>query len=210
MYREWPSRIPGAVCWTGTADGDESLVLPDGCMDLIWIGTELVLAGPDRTAYRHRARAGTPFVGLRLPPGVLPALLGVPAARLVGQRVPAVEVGVRLSARDRGRALEDWAGARLDRVPGWLRYATAGLAGGLPVPRVALAAGMSERAFRRAALSSYGYGPKHLHRVLRLQRALGSGLPAAQAAQAVGCSDQAHLAREIRELTGSSWSALTS
>ncbi|EFE78525.1 Transcriptional regulator, AraC family [Streptomyces sp. HCCB10043] len=44
-----------------------------------------------------------------------------------------------------------------------------------------------------------------LARILRLQRALAlvrTGLPFADAACAAGCTDQAHLAREMRDLAG--------
>ena len=49
------------------------------------------------------------------------------------------------------------------------------------------------------------YGPKTLARVLRLQRALGlarGGVPYAETAARAGFADQAHLARDVRELAG--------
>src|SRR6266508_1352297 len=53
MYRERPSRLPGAVVWqSDPATGVR--VLPDGCMDLLWNGTDLLVAGPDTTAYVDR------------------------------------------------------------------------------------------------------------------------------------------------------------
>ncbi|MYZ40998.1 MULTISPECIES: helix-turn-helix domain-containing protein, partial [unclassified Streptomyces] len=55
------------------------------------------------------------------------------------------------------------------------------------------------------SLDAFGYGPKTLARVLRLQRALElvrAGEPYAEAALAAGCADQAHLARETRDLAG--------
>ena len=60
MDRERPSRVPGAMLWTAPSDGTESRILPDGCMDLIWVddGT-LMVAGPDTEAFLYRGRAGT-------------------------------------------------------------------------------------------------------------------------------------------------------
>lgn len=57
----------------------------------------------------------------------------------------------------------------------------------------------------RRSLTAFGYGPKTLARVLRLQRALAlarSGLPFAETATRSGFADQAHLARDVRELAG--------
>ena len=65
--------------------------------------------------------------------------------------------------------------------------------------------GLGARQLHRRSLDAFGYGPKTLARVLRLQRALAfvrAGTPYAQAALAAGCADQAHLARETRELAG--------
>ncbi|WP_280391687.1 helix-turn-helix domain-containing protein [Nocardia wallacei] len=54
-------------------------------------------------------------------------------------------------------------------------------------------------------MSAFGFGPKMLARVLRLQRALRlarAGVPFAETAFRAGYADQAHLAREVRELAG--------
>ncbi|MEU0737800.1 helix-turn-helix domain-containing protein, partial [Streptomyces lavendulocolor] len=66
--------------------------------------------------------------------------------------------------------------------------------------------------FECDSVDAFGYGPKTLARVLRLQRALAlvrSGLPYAVAAVEAGCADQAHLARETRALAGTTLSAYT-
>src|SRR6266545_1824120 len=88
MYRERPSRLPGAVVWqSDPATGVR--VLPDGCMDLLWNGTDLLVAGPDTTAY---VAGPTPYTGLRFAPGTLPALLRVPAHELRDRRVPLADL----------------------------------------------------------------------------------------------------------------------
>jgi AraC-like DNA-binding protein len=57
----------------------------------------------------------------------------------------------------------------------------------------------------RRSLDAFGYGPKTLARMLRLQRALAaarSGVPLADTAMRTGFADQAHLSREVRALAG--------
>jgi transcriptional regulator GlxA family with amidase domain len=81
----------------------------------------------------------------------------------------------------------------------------AALAAGRAVAPTAEEVGWSARQLHRRALEAFGYGPKTLARVLRLQRALSlarDGLPAAEVAAVTGYADQAHLAREVRELAG--------
>ncbi|WP_461029927.1 helix-turn-helix domain-containing protein, partial [Streptomyces sparsus] len=62
-----------------------------------------------------------------------------------------------------------------------------------------------ERQLHRRAVRAFGYGPKTLARVLRLERALTlarAGLPFARVAADAGYADQAHLAREVKALAG--------
>ncbi|MBO1419374.1 DUF6597 domain-containing transcriptional factor, partial [Streptomyces sp. FH025] len=100
-YAERASRLPGAVVWTKGADagdGAGGLVLPDGCMDLLWTEGRLLVAGPDTRAFRPGPGQRGPWAGVRLRPGAAPALLGVPAHELRDRRVdladlrPAAEV----------------------------------------------------------------------------------------------------------------------
>jgi AraC-like DNA-binding protein len=54
---------------------------------------------------------------------------------------------------------------------------------------------------------AFGYGPKVLARILRLQRALRSPhrtTDLARVAADAGYADQSHLSREVRALTGQS------
>jgi methylphosphotriester-DNA--protein-cysteine methyltransferase len=63
----------------------------------------------------------------------------------------------------------------------------------------------------RRSLTAFGYGPKTLARVLRLQRALAlarAGVPFVETATRSGFADQAHLARDVRELAGMPLGAL--
>jgi hypothetical protein len=51
-YEEQASRFGGAVLWTWSGPrGPSRPVLPDGCMDLLWAGGCLWVAGPDTHAF---------------------------------------------------------------------------------------------------------------------------------------------------------------
>ncbi len=70
------------------SDGSaQSLIVPDGCMDLIVLDAEVVVAGADSTARAHRG-VPQPTVGLRFDPGVLPQLLATSAAELANTITP--------------------------------------------------------------------------------------------------------------------------
>ncbi|MCH0541536.1 helix-turn-helix domain-containing protein [Streptomyces sp. MUM 203J] len=215
-YRERPSRLPGAAVWTvpgGRAPQNVLPVLPDGCMDLLWREGVLLVAGPDTRAYDPEGGAAA-WAGVRFAPGDAPALLGVPAHELRDRRVlladlwPAPRVR-RLAAGVTGaRELEALALRLAAGVPPadpLVRAVAARLGAGWTVAATAGAVGLSARQLHRRSLDAFGYGPKTLARILRLQRALGlarGGTPPAEAAVVAGCADQAHLSREARALTG--------
>ncbi|MFI0938140.1 helix-turn-helix domain-containing protein [Streptomyces sp. NPDC021020] len=216
-YRERPGAVPGVTVWSRTdGGGDPYRVLPDGCMDLIWHDGTLLVAGPDTAAYVATARPGSTFAGLRFAPGTAPALLGAPAAEVRDRRVLLADLWPAARARrlaeraDAGpvAALEAWAVARTaeaapaDPLPAAI---TAALAAGRSVAGVAAACGLEERQLRRRCETAFGYGPRTLGRVLRLQRALAlarAGVPFARVAADTGYADQPHLAREVRALAG--------
>ncbi|WP_344359384.1 helix-turn-helix transcriptional regulator [Streptomyces gobitricini] len=217
MYEERPSRLDGAVVWTRTGGPATFSVLPDGCMDLLWSEGRLFVAGPDTRAYVPD-RPGARYAGVRFAPGDAPALLGVPAHELRDRRVDlaALWPGDRVrrlaervgEAADQAAALEDLALRRAADVPRpdpLLRAVADGLNAGWTVADTARAVGLGARQLHRRSLDAFGYGPKTLARVLRLQRALAlvrAGVPYARAAIEAGCTDQAHLARETRALAG--------
>ncbi|MEU9331597.1 helix-turn-helix transcriptional regulator [Streptomyces sp. NPDC048290] len=215
MYEERVSRLTGAVVWTLTPSDRPGTgrVLPDGCMDLLWHDGTLLVAGPDTRA--HRSTATGPWTGLRLAPGTAPALLGVPAHELRDRRVPLAELwpatevralSARLSAAaDPATALEDLALGRAAPPDPALRALVAALRAGRPVAATADRLGLGARQLHRRSLAAFGYGPKTLARVLRLQRALAlarAGVPYAETAARAGYADQAHLSRDVKDLTG--------
>lgn len=221
MYEEWASRLEGAVVWTRTVDpraGAAYPVLPDGCMDLLWADGRLLVAGPDTRAHIPQSDLGKRFAGVRFAPGTAPALLGVPAYELRDRRVDLCDVWGGAEARRVTEQIDTAADpvAELEAVA--LRRAAGAappdpqlstvvrhLEAGGTVAGAADAVGLGARQLHRRSLDAFGYGPKTLARVLRLQRALTlvrEGVPYAEAALAAGCADQAHLAREMRDLAG--------
>jgi AraC-like DNA-binding protein len=220
-YRERPARVPGAVVWTRTAQGGEYRVLPDGCMDLLLMDDELVIAGPDSRAWIGSAEAGTRYAGIRFAPGTAPGFLGVPARELLNERVPLADLWSPGQSRrlvDRVRsapvpalALEQAVGSLVDEPPDRLitqvvRAVRSGvLRGGAGVLSLAGSVGLSERQLHRRCLHAFGYGPKMLDRVLRMNAALDharTGLALADVAALTGYADQAHLTRDVKALTG--------
>src|ERR671923_128314 len=71
---------------------DSTLVLPDGCVDLIWREGNLLVAGPDSAARRSPVRPGAAIAGIRLRPGVAGAVFGMPASGLLDVQVPLQEI----------------------------------------------------------------------------------------------------------------------
>jgi AraC-like DNA-binding protein len=225
-YSERPARRELrtlVVCtWIDRPAEERHPVLPDACIDLVWDGAELRVAGPDTRPFRVSGQAT--FVGLRFRPGAAPGLLGVPASDLLDQNValrdlwgkPADELAERLAASALAHAprlLEDAILARRDvsaATPDPLISAllaqlsrSRGAAPGLSLLTERL--GVSERTLRRRCVSAIGYGPKLVERVLRFRRAvrlIHAGLPLVVAAHLAGYADQAHLTRELQHLGG--------
>jgi AraC-like DNA-binding protein len=76
---------------------------------------------------------------------------------------------------------------------------------GAGVLGLASSVGLSERQLHRRCLNAFGYGPKMLDRVLRMNIALDqarTGIALADVAALTGYADQAHLTRDVKALTG--------
>jgi len=216
-------------------------------MDLLWTGTQLLVAGPDTAPHPYRpptagspapvtsgsaTRAGAPrygpagddadadaltAAGLRFRPGVLPALLGTPAAELRDARVPLEQFLPRAAHRvtsllvdgaGPGPVLVELAAALPGEPPDpGVRAAAARLARGATAADTADALGWTTRTLHRRSLAAFGYGPATLRRVLRFRRALAllrAGVAPADVAARTGYADQPHLSREVRAFAGAS------
>ena len=230
FYRELaPSRELHALVacrWTrvvGAESASTTLVLPDGCVDLIWRNGELLLAGPDRSAVSSPIRPGQTILGVRLRPGVAGAVLGMPASEVLDGRHPledvlggdAAEASERIGENDEEevfRHVEHLVSAQVrDKRPDPLVLAATRRLGfpGSRVEWFADALGISERQLRRRFHDAVGYGPKTLDRVLRFRRMV-SQLPTivsgevdlARTAADFGYADQSHMTRDCARLSG--------
>jgi AraC-like DNA-binding protein len=229
-YREWapPAALRSvlACLWVQvTSDGParRTLVLPDGCTDLIWqLGGEPFVAGPDTGPVPTLLPPGTVVIGARFRPGAGGHVLGLPLSALRDQRPVLADVRRDLARRLPGSLDPGEAVTRVTDVAGHLAVA------GAPDPAVmracsllanpaartgdvAAEVGLSERQLRRRCEAGVGYGPKMLQRVLRFRRfvslvdaSVGRAGPGdlARAAADCGYADQPHLTRETVQLAG--------
>ncbi|MEU8140211.1 helix-turn-helix domain-containing protein [Streptodolium elevatio] len=220
MYVERRSAKGPFTVWARSAGaGGAGLVLPDGCIDLIRADGDLFVAGPDTRAHTVIDPPGATYTALRFAPGTAPALLGVPADELRDRRVPLADLWGEDEARvlaeraaaapDTAFFLEDLAAQRLraaDSLPARFAATVVGaLRAGADIASVAGTVNLSERQLRRRSLAAFGYGPKTLARILRLDSALTlarTGMPAGLVAATAGYADQAHLARDVKALAG--------
>lgn len=195
----------------------DKLIGPDGCMDLVCIDGRIQVIGADTRSRLYQSVPGSVVTGVRFDPGVLPQLLGIPAHVLADMQVEAADVlpagglarapvAVAVGHIDGAVTLAALAAdlyykhGRIDPLP--VRAARA-LDSGQDIAGVANDLGYSTRQLRRRSLDWYGYGPKHLARVLRYQRAanhLNAGFSRTEAAAAAGYADASHLWRDERDL----------
>jgi AraC-like DNA-binding protein len=217
-HRAAPDLEPVIAClWESTPAQDHlQRVLPDGCVDLIWLADrELVIAGADTGAREVPLPGGARSSAVRIRPGSAGAFLGMPASELRDCQVPASAVWGdqvaaledRLAAADSDARLALLAGIVTTRevVPDTLVSAAACVMSRSParVSAVAAELGVSERNLHRRVLAAVGYGPKTLARVVRLRRLIALGdEPLASRAFAAGYASQAHMNDEVRRLTG--------
>jgi AraC-like DNA-binding protein len=205
--------------WEQRADlPSTQLVVPDACVDVIWSGEELTIAGPDTRARRVALAPGTRIVGARLRPGVAGAALGLPASELCDEAPSAAEV----LDRQRFERLLDELHIGADPHTTLARAFELGPASAPdPMVRAAIAAldrpgarvasiadelGVSARQLQRRVAHAVGYGPKVLARVLRFRRlqALAAQAlpPLVELALDAGYADQAHMTAEVTRLAG--------
>jgi AraC-like DNA-binding protein len=214
VYREFappPDLAPYVACvWTTIHRG--GVIFPDGCVDLVWHGTHLVVAGPATGPVDPSIAVGDVIQGVRFRLGLAGAALGLPADELTDSNVPVAElwgswVDERVAAGGMPALLEivreRTFGMEIDPLT---RAAALGMAGpGARVNELGAALGVSERQLRRRFAEAVGYGPKTLARILRFQRFLAlaaDGGDLARLAGQAGYADQAHLTRETRRLAG--------
>jgi AraC-like DNA-binding protein len=199
-----------------TTEQDQRIV-PDACVDLIWAGDRLSIAGPDTRPRVVTLAAGSRLVGVRLRPGTAGAVLGLPASELcdvspdagdvLGRDVAAVLLEALTAGSDPRDVLLRAVELHGVGAPDPLVRAAV-LALGRPRARVGAVAaelGVSARQLQRRVSDAVGYGPKILARVLRFRRLQAlSPAPLAELALDAGYADQAHMAAEVTRLAGTS------
>lgn len=214
-----------ACTWAARVGGETRTLVPDGCLDLLWIddGT-IVLCGPETSAWSFTLPPGTTAVGIRFKPAVAPPVFRLDASELLNARASfGALCGDRAERHLRDRladAPNDAARVRVlaalarDRLqdappPDDLARAVATALDDhrVPVHELARMLGVSARQLHRRCTTAFGYGPSVLARILRLQRFLraarrSSAAGLAELAISAGYADQPHLTREVRSITG--------
>lgn len=202
--------------WYRVEEAGAQVIVPDGCVDLIWLDDrELVLVGADSGPRTIAMVPGVRTSGIRFRPGAAGSIMQRSAVEVVDQQVPAQLVWpgsalhvaaelVAASPTEQLHLLGSFVAAQPGKVD-LLVAAAAQLFGarGGRVAAVAEELGVSERQLRRRTIAAVGYGPKTLARVIRarsLVRAPGRSL--AELAHAAGYASQAHMGDDVRALTG--------
>ena len=232
-YREFLPPAPLAahfLCfWSQTIMGSEGgayehRVLPDGCIDIVFINDEPpTVVGPWTVSFVARLAVGTSITGARLHPGRASSLLGIPASELLNQTIPIAaakgavqhmrleKVIEQPDARARRSALAQVLftsigySAPYDQAISasiqWLSRHPKG-----SIRQLSHSVGISERQLHRRFSAAIGYGPKMFQSVLRFQRLLktaremGTEQGLADLAVNTGYADQAHMTRDVHRL----------
>lgn len=216
--------------WTNSVFGQQArrvAVVPDGCVDLLWHDGRFVVVGPDISAANPVLSPGRTVVGIRFRPGAAARWLGLPLTEIVGSEVLMAELwgreadrfaermGEATTACEQALTLQKMlaeTAATFDHPPREAAaifefLSTNAESDGSKIASLCDRLDTSERTLRRWSYEFFGYGPKTLERVLRLQKFQALALAGASDGLAVlafraGYSDQAHLSREIQALCG--------
>jgi AraC-like DNA-binding protein len=233
-YREYssaPDLLSHVACtWVrvvrSQADGERNPIIPDGCVDVVTYGDAPPhVAGPaTETQWLELPRASV-ITGIRFRPGAARDILHCSLEELRNAEADLVAVCDRrgtvlnryldaaAESADKRLALEHWTRGQLQES-GRRDAAVVAAARRLTLERstiddLAEHLDWNVRRVHRQFVSTCGYGPKMLQRVLRLQRTIRvahasltkpASLP--QLAAVAGYADQAHMTREFRALTG--------
>jgi AraC-like DNA-binding protein len=201
-------------------------VVPDGCVDILWTGESLRVAGPDTRPILEQVRARGRVVGVRFRSGAAQPWLGVPLSEILNARVPLMEFWKQdadllaeqiAAASDAAAVIAALQRALLTRIArvgppdrriaflrrsAWLVDRDSHSRG---LGQLSHRMGISERTLRRRCIDAFGYGLKTLQRILRVQRLSRLALrfphlDLAELAMEAGFADQAHMSREVRRL----------
>jgi AraC-like DNA-binding protein len=208
--------------WSAHTSKDEITVYPDGCADLLFDEQGRVyLYGISDKSFRSKAGPKVFFRGLRLKPGAIPTLFGVPAVEFRNKAVPVADIPSRLAKTIANLArhcdhqnqllrltvpLLLQACARCPR-PRYLTFALSKVEV-QSIRSVAAALGVTERHLHRIFLREAGIGPAKFRKIRRLQRVIDTmrrlprSIAMADLASDFGYFDQAHLYHDVKAITG--------
>jgi AraC-like DNA-binding protein len=196
-------------------------VLPDACVDIVFINDEPpTVFGPWTVPFVSRLAAGTTITGARLHPGCASCLLGMPVSELLNQAVPITSVKGAIQRMRPGNVIEQSGGgarrsalaqallttiehsAPVDQAVWrgiqWLSSHPYGRIG-----QLSEWLGIGDRQLHRRFSAATGYSPKVFQSVLRFQRLLkiardtGAAQGLADLAASAGYADQAHMTRDV-------------
>jgi AraC-like DNA-binding protein len=204
--------------------GELTPVIPDGCADIITHNDgPPLLIGPDDVTRCCPHSPGLVITGLRLRPGAARTVFGCAAGELLGKTINLSDISrdARGLHRElnglhapstRLAALENWVRRRLERSAHRdiaVTHACRIMATERRITMDAIASmlGWNVRTLHREFIATCGYGPKYMHRILRVQaviRAANSGARPrlTELANQFEFADQAHMTREFRSITG--------
>jgi AraC-like DNA-binding protein len=215
-----------------SASNGDHHVIPDGCIDLVLTygstafdespAAALAVGTMTRPLSVGANEAGA-YVGVRFWPGRARPFLGIPASEITDLRISVADLSRRTDARlvniQHGE-LGSWradleallmrqlANAQpLDPTIDAAVRAILRAGGNLSIAALAPALGVTRQHLARAFSTHVGIPPKTFARVARVRRVLAKARVAARVDWAVlaldaGFYDQAHLAGDVRELTG--------
>lgn len=221
-YREVaaPPALSSHVACLWWRKGTPARVLPDGCVDLVWTGADLIVAGPATRALVPEVPPGEPKLGVRFRIGAAGVSMGLSADELLNRSPPLAEVWAEGEEVAERVAEAPSVRAELTALVSSVEARLASVAAPDPLVRAAVRAlcrprvrmgtlcdrlGISQRQLRRRFHGAVGYHPMMLARVLRLQRFLALARNAdglARIAAEAGYADQPHLTRDCVELAG--------
>ncbi|MDV6305563.1 helix-turn-helix domain-containing protein [Rhodococcus cerastii] len=223
-YTEFPSPVEGIRCsWQRRSHaGDRPLIVPDGCVDLIWFSDgRLEVAGPDTAARRAVTIAPVEMVGVRLAPAVARRVSAIPIGELCDQQPHVAELGASLmevahalTGHDANGAMPARRKLLADLTVRAMKPAGDGLVlaavrvlearPGMKVVDLADGLGVGVRQLHRKFVDEVGYGPKILARVMRVGRLVDVAATVpdlASLSYVAGFASQAHMSDEVRALT---------
>ena len=234
-YREYRVPLPlhqHLVClWTQSITGTRGVyshtVLPDACVDVVFIdNAPPLLVGAWQKSFIADFPPGTQILGARFHPGRAAGPLRLPAFDLLNLYLPFRDVCGGSRSAPFASVLDQPAlpqkKAALERVmAGWLlrsgpdardgamRSAIEWLANhpGDQIDRLCQKMGIGPRQLHRRFLATVGLGPKLFQSVVRFQRLLDLAclsplMGLAGLAAEAGYADQSHMTREVRRFSG--------